>query len=434
MAIDTFRFVHATSLMLDHPVVVTGPLAGKERQLAEDASLQAFEHLIMACVDNQAAFLLLTGDTFDSRGLTLRACRTLENGLETLDEQNIPVYLVPGTTDPASAWRKQVKLPKNVTAFFEDDAQPAMITRDGKTLAAVFPVATVYSDETRWRGSGPAAFGKIRAPFRIGLVGAGCPVRWNGSKVESISEAGSSSAAQSLIQAAIDNQVDYLALGEGTTRATMKFRQGIAHDPGAPQARTPESVGSHGCSLVEVMRDGSSQIKLLCTGTVRYEDVKIDVPPDMKQEELVEKMALTLMEIEPQPSEELWLVRWILKGCGELFDSLANNRTQSELFDFVDHELSSNGGPRRQHRLLRKPEAISGAGESDEDTPHTLLLDYLEQVEQGLMPSIEAFRREAQTADWPSAPWAKHLRQAVQRLLPPSVAEQARIVGLGALM
>ena len=42
MSLNGFRFVHATSLMLDEPLVGTGPLTGEDRLLAEESTFQTW--------------------------------------------------------------------------------------------------------------------------------------------------------------------------------------------------------------------------------------------------------------------------------------------------------------------------------------------------------------------------------------------------------
>ena len=427
MALEPFRFIHATGLHLDQPLLAAGGLSGEDRHLVEDATLRAFGNLIDTCLSEQVEFLLLTGDAFDAPTKSLRARRALETGLARLSEHKIPVIIMPGSIDPPAAWRK-LKLPSQATVFLGEDDEPVRLTRDGKPLAVIYSVANAQFDDSHRRAP---SFTRKKNGFRIGLVGAGTAVQFDGNTPRPLAEPKSPTGPAAAVQAAIAAELDYLALGSGE-RGQLKFKEGIGHCPGDLQPRSPESTGPSGFSLVDVRSEGSCQCRLIPAAPVRYENVNVEVGPDLSFDGLVEKMSLSLLEHEALPSEELWLVRWTLRGCGELFNSLADRKRQDELFEFVDHELGSTGGPRRRHQLNRVPQAISVSDDID-DGPHQLLLDFLEQIDVGLMPAIETLRDDAATANWPQAPWARHVKLAVQRMKVQNVAEQARIVGLGVL-
>ena len=68
MPIEPFRFLHASGLRLDEPLVGTGPLDGDLRILAEDATLTALDNVVEACLQHQIKRLIYTSSpsvTFD---------------------------------------------------------------------------------------------------------------------------------------------------------------------------------------------------------------------------------------------------------------------------------------------------------------------------------------------------------------------------------
>src|SRR5690606_21432476 len=96
---------------------------------------------------------------------------------------NIAVFIVPGPLDPVSAWKRSVHLPPNVTLLNDEDHEPVAVMSDQRVLASIFVVASAHADESKWSESGPAAFQRHQTPFRIGLVAAGTPIRWESGKV-----------------------------------------------------------------------------------------------------------------------------------------------------------------------------------------------------------------------------------------------------------
>ena len=112
---DSIRLIHATRLLLDEPVLGAGTLSGEERRLVEDATIAAFHRIVEACVDKHVDILILSGDTFDETSFTLRARATLMDGLETLSDAGVSIFITPGMMDSLTSWRRLGSLPDEVT-------------------------------------------------------------------------------------------------------------------------------------------------------------------------------------------------------------------------------------------------------------------------------------------------------------------------------
>ncbi|MGH7127926.1 MAG: metallophosphoesterase family protein, partial [Planctomycetaceae bacterium] len=156
---EPFCFIHASGLHLDGPLEDIGALPDDLRNTVEDATLSAFENLIRECLEREAAFLLLAGESFEERRRSLRARVALVNGLRRLDEHGVRVFVMPGEADPAIAWHAIDGLPKNVTLLTPHSEGPILIERDRRAIA--------------WLAAGPAnesASGdRSGGPVRIGV-------------------------------------------------------------------------------------------------------------------------------------------------------------------------------------------------------------------------------------------------------------------------
>jgi hypothetical protein len=412
MALQPFRFVHATNLRLDHPLWGLTGVSGETRRIAEDATLQAFEHIIQACLEHQPACLLLTGNCFDAAH-PFRARIALENACETLAAQNIAVFIVPGQTDPPQAWQRGLQLPENVTLFSSRQPDPTELVVDGQTVATV----EVFEDRARQaqRGSG--------GPFRIGLVAAG----QHGSLQERLAHAG-----EGPLPEAVTDEFPalagfrYLALGNGSSRLSVDLPRGVAHDPGCPQPLDGRQTHQLGCSLVDVDRAGRIQIRLLPTAVVRREEIGLTLRDDATWDQLVHDMQAALAEREPLATERLWLVRWVLEGGGELIDSLSEESSRRELCELLEQELAEKHGIHRLHEVELRANPLLRLHENEIGT---IGEEFATQVDEHLSEHVHQFRRRLPTMDWPESGWVRYILDAADQLHPPHVEARARELG-----
>ena len=417
----SFRFVHATSLCLDEPLVGTGPLSSADRILAEEATLLAWNGIVQTCLTTQVDFLLLTGNSFDSRNQSLRARVALQKGTEQLSTAQIPVYVVAGDRDSASAWRRLVTLPSNVTLLSDEEHPPVSVRREGREIASIFVVASSESDEARWSASGPTVLDTTRSAFRIGVVPAGTPIRWDQGIPQPLDGPGRSHAAATLVRSAMDHNVDYLALGEGTPR-TIELASGLAHDPGSPQGLSAHASGLRGCSVIDVSPSGIRADRV-AVAPIRWEELTIDVDRHTNWDDLVERMALMVMEREPDNDEQLWIIHWKLSGEGQVFDSLAEANRSGELWELLEAELESEHEVRRLHRLERRTNRVSV---DEQAHPAGLLSGFDEVLQESPDRLVESVKREMLAQAWLAAPHMKIVHECLQQTPVRGLVRRAR--------
>ncbi len=426
MTVTPFRFVHATCLSLDEPLAGLGMgLQGEERHLAEDATLIAWERILDLAIDAQAELLLLTGNTFLSTSGSLRARVALERGFRRLDDAGIRVCIVPGPGDPAAVWERDVQLPPNVDLLEDESAETVLIERNGQALASVRVIASARSDEAGWSAQGPAAFDAVRAPWHIGLVPAGTPIEWQHQQPVALDRPDVSRAAATLVKTAMEAGCNYLALGEGV-RSTYAYRGGIAHDPGPVQSLGQYLTGPCGVSIVDVLPTGEARIAPSTVAPVRWETMGVDINADTSFDELAERMALTLLEREPDSDDEMWIVLWKLRGQGAALHDLSEPRRLRELWKRIEAETEGAPSLRRVHQLVREPrwEQLQTASEE------TLGRAFLDVVEAEGTALIDTVRQELLSQEWNSPAHRRLLIHLMEETPSAEVLVEARAAGL----
>ena len=399
---DSLKLIHTTRLLLDEPVLGAGSLSSEERRLVEDATITAFHRVIEACVDRRADVLILSGDTFDETSFTLRARATLTDGLDTLDEQGVSVFITPGTMDTAISWRRLGNLPDSVTLFTGEKDAPVEITERGKTLGVVSCLSPSSRAVTAPRASqtGGVQIGLIPE----GDVPSGRIDEWLDAKTSGW---------------------NYLAIGGGDRSRSLKLSSGLAHAPGAPQPLRPDCTGPFGCTFVELDSTGILHQEQIRTATVRWERVNVDCSTSTSWEELTEKLALQLLEYESHPVESLWNIEWVLKGRGDLFESLGDARRQKDLWDAIDREAHTVE-VRRRHRLTRESIDLGRDVEAA-----NLLKEFSDTVTGVLNPQDAFWKKRGQLFADMTTPWGRKLAALVENSDAQKVAEEARQLARG---
>ena len=103
MAAKPLRLLHAANLQLDCPLRGTGSISDDVREVAETATLTAFERIVATSLEKDVDALVITGNTFDASYPSLAAEVALRDGFSRLAERQVPVFIVPGRIDPGSA-------------------------------------------------------------------------------------------------------------------------------------------------------------------------------------------------------------------------------------------------------------------------------------------------------------------------------------------
>src|SRR5579871_3257141 len=236
MAAKPLRLLHAANLRLDSPLRQFGARHDEIRDILDSATFTAFERLVGLAIERDVDGLLITGNSFDASIPSLPAEVALRTGFEQLHERDIPVFITPGTIDPASAWEELPSLPDNVTLFCNPDDPAVDLTDHGRVLATLIPVTVDSSVEPQELDNLFAARAASTSdrPFVVGLS---LPHRIH-SRSHLVAQF---AALDWLCCPAGDDLAAHLPLTDGTVNAQT-----------GPQGLTVDELGPRGATLIEV--------------------------------------------------------------------------------------------------------------------------------------------------------------------------------------
>ncbi len=439
MSLEPFRFLHAANLYLDHQLRGVGSVPDHLRDVLECATLSAWERIIDAAITRHVDFVLLAGNSFDAADHSLTARVALVEGLESLAEHEIPVFIVPGISDPDMAWRLGMSLPDNVTRFGGELSEPVSLSRDGRPFCTIHHVMANTRDLNSTDGNGldelavfaPQFNPDECGPFDIALLESvtnDAAIAPELQEVEANSATGWRRNSIPFDRPVLDPDVvnkcpiEYWALGDSVHRQSWRVGRGLAHTPGGTQGLSPTDTGILGCTLVEVESDGRVRESFLPTARVRWENVTISVPPQTTREAVIQQLRNGLDTLPRTSQDELWLVTWNITGSGRFYDDLQDMDCARRLW--ADAIQASGGSSPQFH--LRK-------------------IQYTNPVENqsGLDFLSEEFAR--QLAGWSNAtnladqivaasaladtPWATRIKPALAEASPQAAIQEAHRLG-----
>ena len=321
MAIGPVRFVHAANVYLDVPLNVTEPLSDELQSIAADATITSFERVVTACVERKAHFLLLSGNVFVERHRSLRARVSLLQGLNRLADHAIPVIVVPGRSDPPEAWRAISPLPKNVTVCCGGDEVPVAVIRESRVIATVTGNSAVTVADEYGIGSEPSDDARTRRPLQIGLLPQQLTAAWvdslHGETADSRAE-----IEESLKQHLRQSSLDYALMMDTDARTTIKANNRTAHSPGKTQENNRFDTPQSSCTLVDVDSGGAVRCTSIPTGIVGWHAWDIGLDEVADPDDLLHQMRRVSATSNPEPTEQLWLIRWTVRGPARLVDAI----------------------------------------------------------------------------------------------------------------
>ena len=233
------RFAHLADLHLDTPFHGIGAVDAAIQTSLAEASLQAWDRAVDACLQQRLDFVLIAGDVYDQEEAGVRAQLRFLRGLQRLSGAGIPVFVVHGNHDPQGGrWPAIREWPAGVTVFGHDRVEVVPVQRDGQVLALVhgmsYPVRHVTENLA-------LRFRRSDAPvYQIGLLHA---------SVGDHPEHGV--YAPCGLDDLRGSGLDYWALGHVHTRQTICAEAPAVVYPGNLQARHPGEQGPRGFHLVE---------------------------------------------------------------------------------------------------------------------------------------------------------------------------------------
>ncbi len=316
---SSFTFVHAADLHLDSPFSGLTARAPLMARILKDATLRAFSTVVDLCLEENAAFLLLSGDQFDWEEKSLRAALSFYDGVRRLGEKGIPVFAVHGNHDPAASRPLPLKVPENLHVFGHQEVETREVVRDKEVIARVSGVSYATREEKR---NLAALFppGKPSGPFHAGVLHAnvgGDPGHGNYAPctVADLAAAG----------------VDYWALGHVHEHRIVS-ESPMAVYPGNTQGRSFQEAGQRGCCLVRV-QGRRSRVRFVATDAFRFLARDLSIEPFDNLSDLEDALCETVRDMAAQTGGRPLVARVALTGRGFLYDELSRTGTLPDLLE-----------------------------------------------------------------------------------------------------
>lgn len=411
MPFEPFRFVHAANLCLDATLQCTMALPEDAQSVVEDATLTAFASLIHACVEQNADFLLLTGNSFVERDRSLRARLALRDGFNELSSHGIPVFVTPGEQDPPEAWEAIPELPDNVTVCYPSNPEPTAVMREGRVVATIANTL-LYGAADHFGIKASPSTGD-RRPYRIGMLHPSRLAELEGPEEladQPIDDAPAAESSREQVLATFLRQslVDYAVLASQVNRRTIRLKSGLAHCPGRTQPLAAADHGTHGATLVAVDESGDAQTTRLATVAARWKSFDVQAPPGAEAADLV-RLCRETLDAEPrEDTESVWLINWNLLVPQSLAEELTVPGAVDR-FTIAIVESAEAQEPRYVHSLRAFP-VVADAG--DDENP---LATRFRHLTQDLRIDAEALQ-QAIPASARQLGWNDRMRALVSEL------------------
>lgn len=348
------RFIHAADLHLDSPFAGVGTLREGFADAMRDASLEAWDALIDCCLEEEAEFLVLSGDLFDRADGTPRGRSRVRRGIERLQERGIRVFAVHGNHDPLSG-RSPLAGLEGVHVFRKD-------IPTSETIDLPAGPVTVHG----------VSFGKREVTENLALKFArgDAPGLHVGILHCSLGEReGHGTYAPCSVADLVAARMDYWALGHIHAYSEEHAEPPIIY-AGTLQGRSPKpgERGPHGAVVVEFEGDRVLDHRRVELDRVRFEAVDVAIDDLADEADLERALRRAAADVVTRADGRLVLLRATLTGRGPLHELLIRDEylagLRSALDDQADADLvweriASTAGPAVDLDELREGNAFA---------------------------------------------------------------------------
>lgn len=300
-----FKFIHAADIHLDSSMHGLERYEGAPVSEVRSATRRAFDNLIELSIDEQVAFILLSGDLYDGDWKDYNTGLYFVQRMARLEEVGIRVFIVAGNHDAASQITKQLRLPSNVTLFSTKKPELVILDEFGVAICGQgYPTRSTTEDLSQAYPQGDPQV------FNIGMLHTcldGKP--------------GHEPYAPCTVDGLRSKGYQYWALGHIHKREVVCQDPWIVF-PGNIQGRHIRETGTKGCTLVAVENREVSTIEHCELDVMRWSNCRVDVTDCDSTDAIYDQVRKNLQSIMDAAEGRPVAVRLMLHG---------NNSVHSEL-------------------------------------------------------------------------------------------------------
>ncbi|MFD1707319.1 exonuclease SbcCD subunit D [Siminovitchia sediminis] len=277
----TIRFVHTADLHLDSPFLGLHHLPENLFKRLQESTFTAFERVVDAAIEHKVDFVLIAGDLFDGEDRSIKAQARLRRQLERLGSEGIFTFIIHGNHDHLSGDWIHLDMP-DLVHIFHKKPEPVQITSKNGTTVHVYgfsyPKRHVYTKIIEEYVKRPGT------DFHIAML--------HGS--EEGSAGGHEPYAPFTVRELLEKGMDYWALGHIHKRRTLHADPYVVY-PGNTQGRHRKENGEKGCYVVNMVKNGPTELEFIETADVRWESIQIELD---KKTDLTELYAICTSKME----------------------------------------------------------------------------------------------------------------------------------------
>jgi DNA repair exonuclease SbcCD nuclease subunit len=299
-----FRFIHAADIHLDSPLRGLERYEGAPVDEIRRATRRAFDNLVQLAIDEQVAFVLLAGDSYDGDWKDYQTGLYFVRKMAQLRDAEIRVFAIAGNHDAANRMTKELNLPDNVHWFAKSRPKTVSLDDCGGQSVAIhgqsFATAAVTEDLS---AAYPAA---VSGHFNIGLLHTSATGR-----------EGHENYAPCTVEGLVAKRYDYWALGH-IHKHEILHRDPWIIFPGNIQGRHIRETGPKGCMLVTVGDDGRvdprSVAGIAALDVLRWEHCELDATDAATPAELMERLGRQIERLVGQAEDRPLAIRVTFRG------------------------------------------------------------------------------------------------------------------------
>lgn len=256
-----FKFIHTADIHLDSPLLSLAKYDGAPVEEFRSATRRAFDNIVDLAIKEAVAFVLISGDLYDSDCKNFHTPLHFRKQMERLAAHQIRVFIINGNHDAANAMHKtsRLKLPDNVHWF--PVKKPGTVLIDELQVAIHgqgFASRAVTEDLSK---NFPEAVSNYT---NIGMLHTSCGHHEMHDNY-----------APSTIPGLSDKKYDYWALGHIHKPKQLAAGRSRIEYCGNPQGRSVKETGPRGCLLVTVDQDLISA-KFQETDVLRWINLEVE--------------------------------------------------------------------------------------------------------------------------------------------------------------
>jgi DNA repair exonuclease SbcCD nuclease subunit len=236
------------------------------------ATRRALENLVQLAIDENARFVIIAGDLYDTDWKDYNTALFLSRQMSRLRQAGIQVFVVAGNHDAASQITRSLRMPDNVKILSTREPETILLKDLGIAIHGQgFAERAVREDLS---ANYPLA---IKDLFNVGILHTAA----NGRP-------GHEPYAPCTVEGLLSKNYDYWALGHVHQREILRENPWIVF-PGNTQGRHINESGPKGCSVVTVQDGRCARIEHRTLDVVRWTLCDIDISGADSMEDLLDR-------------------------------------------------------------------------------------------------------------------------------------------------